>query len=173
MLCAAPVVVCNTRQEEAYDTTRVEQAALAGACAALCFESLADLQKAAWYARHPTRPTKADVDPPVCTAGLWAWSRHPNLFFELFFHWCVYAIVRPVEAPAVVICPAMLTVLVVFFPGGVCSQDAARKRLYGLYPAYVRYKEATPALIPLPLVRRCVAGCSPAAAEVACFECGV
>jgi len=173
MLCATPVVVCNTRQREQYDATRAEAIGIAAAALAICCETLADFEKTSWHAAHPARPTKADVGAPVCTTGLWAWSRHPNLFFELLFHWSIYVIVRPVEAPVVLICPTLLTVLVVFFPGGVMSQEASRERLYGLYPAYVRYKDATPALIPLPWARRILARCSPVVAEVACFEFGI
>lgn len=172
MLCAAPVVVCNTRQEEAFRSTRLEAVAVALAVACICGEMAADAQKAAWHAAHPVRPGRGDVEPPVCASGLWAWSRHPNLFFELGFHWCIYAVVRPVEAPALALCPATLTVLVLTSPGGVLAQEAERERAYGLYPSYMRYKDSTPAVVPVPSARRALEACSPACAEAACCECG-
>jgi len=42
-------------------------------------ETLADAQLAAWK-QHPGNVGR------VCDRGLWAWSRHPNYFFE----WCVW-----------------------------------------------------------------------------------
>ncbi len=48
-------------------------------------ESLADRQLAAFRA-------KADSKGKTCRAGLWAWSRHPNYFFE-WLHWFAYVLV--------------------------------------------------------------------------------
>jgi steroid 5-alpha reductase family enzyme len=45
-------------------------------------EALADRQLAAFRARPENRGR-------TCRSGLWAWSRHPNYFFE-WLHWCVY-----------------------------------------------------------------------------------
>jgi len=47
-------------------------------------ESLADKQLAAWVA-NPSNKGK------TCRRGLWAWSRHPNYFFE-WLHWFAYAL---------------------------------------------------------------------------------
>lgn len=47
-------------------------------------ESIADRQLAAWVA-NPANKGKA------CRSGLWAWSRHPNYFFE-WLHWFAYAL---------------------------------------------------------------------------------
>jgi len=49
------------------------------AAAGLAGEAVADAQLARWR-RDPARRGQ------VCDAGLWAWSRHPNYFFE----WCVW-----------------------------------------------------------------------------------
>ncbi len=46
-------------------------------------ESLADRQLAAWVG-NPANTGK------TCRQGLWAWSRHPNYFFE-WLHWFTYA----------------------------------------------------------------------------------
>ena len=45
-------------------------------------EGLADRQLSAWR-RNPSNAGK------TCRTGLWAWSRHPNYFFE-WLHWVVY-----------------------------------------------------------------------------------
>ncbi len=47
-------------------------------------EALADRQLSAWR-ENPSHRGK------TCRAGLWAWSRHPNYFFE-WLHWCSYAL---------------------------------------------------------------------------------
>jgi steroid 5-alpha reductase family enzyme len=48
-------------------------------------EALADRQLSAWRS-EPTHHGK------TCRAGLWAWSRHPNYFFE-WLHWFSYALI--------------------------------------------------------------------------------
>jgi len=53
-------------------------------------ESLADRQLAAWIADPAHRGRS-------CRSGLWAWSRHPNYFFE-WVHWFAYALLA-VGAP--------------------------------------------------------------------------
>lgn len=50
----------------------------------LAGESLADLQLAA----HRDDPGNAGI---TCRTGLWAWSRHPNYFFE-WLHWFTYVL---------------------------------------------------------------------------------
>ena len=151
-LCCAPAVVCNVSQRRRYRSTAVELLALGGAVASLALEHVADRQKQAWHAAHAEsgRPGRGDAAPPVCAAGLWAWSRHPNLFFELSFHWFVYLIVRPVEEPLVLFFPTALTVMVVAFPGGLVSQEMQRAAAYSLYPAYVHYASRTPDFFPRP-----------------------
>jgi len=170
MLCALPVIICNTQQRERYRTTAGECAGVFVALAALCLEHVSDSQKQRWHARHAQRPTRADVEPPVCAVGLWRYSRHPNLFFELLFHWSIYVIVRPVEAPFVVLSPVALTVLVLFFPGGVLTQELSRNAQYGLYPAYALYRKETPLFFPCPGVFRCFSACAPRATNILCLE---
>ena len=47
-------------------------------------ESIADRQLAAWVGEPANRGR-------TCRIGLWAWSRHPNYFFE-WMHWFAYAL---------------------------------------------------------------------------------
>lgn len=52
--------------------------------AALGGESIADMQLSAWR-RNPAHRGR------TCRSGLWAWSRHPNYFFE-WLHWFAYVL---------------------------------------------------------------------------------
>jgi len=154
-VCALPAVVCNVTQRQRYRSTPVEVLAVAGALISLALEHVADKQKLAWHRAHAEqRPGRGDAEPPVCASGAWSWSRHPNLFFEITFHWFIYALVRPVEKPLVVACPLLITAMVVALPGGVVAQEIRRNDAYGLYPAYVKYRDATTALAPFPPARR-------------------
>jgi hypothetical protein len=171
MLCAMPAVVCNTTQLERYRTTVVEAVCVVLALASVGLEALSDAQKQRWHAEHARgRPGRGDAQPPVCSTGLWGLSRHPNLFFELCFHWAVFFVVRPVEAPWVVGFPLALTVLVQLLPGGVATQEMERSRTYAYHLAYLQYRDATPVIVPLPWVKRALDECSPRAAAVACLE---
>lgn len=61
--------------------------------AALCGETVADRQMAA-FRRDPANRGR------ICDAGLWAWSRHPNYFFE-WMGWLAYpAIALALTHPA-------------------------------------------------------------------------
>ena len=51
---------------------------------ALLGEAIADRQLTAFKADHANRGQ-------VCDAGLWAWSRHPNYFFE-WLAWCAWPV---------------------------------------------------------------------------------
>lgn len=64
--------------------TSVDFLAVAVALIALAGEALADAQLRRF--RRENRGRKA-----VCNTGLWAWSRHPNYFFEWLF-WCAMAL---------------------------------------------------------------------------------
>lgn len=167
LLCALPVIICNTQQKERYRQTAVEMLAVLAAAVSLYLEHLADQQKARWHAAHPQRPERGDMEPPVCATGLWAFSRHPNLFFELTFHWSIFAIVHPVEAPVTLLSPVVLTALIVFFPGGIITQESQRNAAYGLHPAYVLYRRVTPVLFPFPGVKNVLA---PELANILCLE---
>ncbi|MFO1116123.1 MAG: DUF1295 domain-containing protein [Beijerinckiaceae bacterium] len=57
-----------------------DAAAVALFCLALGLESVADAQMAA-FRRDPRNRGR------ICDTGLWAWSRHPNYFFEWLVWW--------------------------------------------------------------------------------------
>lgn len=54
-------------------------------CISLAGESVADAQMAA-FRRDPRNKGR------ICDTGLWAWSRHPNYFFE-WLVWCAYPLI--------------------------------------------------------------------------------
>lgn len=166
--CALPCVVCNTQQRHIYRSTLVELTSLCAATAALFIEHAADSQKAAWFLKHSERPGKSDMEPPVCADGLWAYSRHPNLFSELMFHWSIFCIVHPVESWFIIFCPLYITLCILILPGGVATQEMSRNKKYALYPSYQRYKNATPPLFPAPGLYSFLGSVAPTARRVLC-----
>ena len=104
-------------------------------------ETLADRQLAAF---------KSDPDSKgkVCRRGLWAWSRHPNYFFE-WTHWFAYVAIgwsasygwTTLFGPAVML----------FFLTKVTGiPPTERQALRSRGEAYRRYQEEVSAFVPLP-----------------------
>jgi hypothetical protein len=50
------------------------------------------------------------------------------------------------------------------------AQEMARGKMYGLYPAYVLYRNLTPAFFPAPWVRHALGRVAPTCADAACLE---
>ncbi|HEV7257257.1 MAG TPA: DUF1295 domain-containing protein [Bosea sp. (in: a-proteobacteria)] len=86
----------------------------------------------------------------VCERGLWAWSRHPNYFFECVI-WCSYAVIA--AGPAypwgwlAVLAPACITLLLTRI-SGIPPLEAHMLSKHGA--AYRAYQKRTRALLPLP-----------------------
>lgn len=59
---------------------------------ALVGEAVSDKQLALYKAKPAPKP-------PVCDTGLWAWSRHPNYFFE-WLGWCAWPLFAISLSPA-------------------------------------------------------------------------
>lgn len=121
---------------------------LAGAAlwlAGFTLEVLADEQKR----RFRMRPENAER---FIDTGLWAWCRHPNYFGEILL-WCGVALVA---APALqgwqlaTLLSPVLIGLQLTFVSGIPLLDARAKKRWGEDPAYRRYRERTPMLLPLP-----------------------
>ena len=81
-LFALPFVAAASQDKAAPDAWVV--AAVAVWLLAMAGETLADRQLAAFRADPANRGR-------TCRAGLWAWSRHPNYFFE-WLHWFAYVL---------------------------------------------------------------------------------
>lgn len=115
--------------------------------AALAGESLADAQMKAFRADPANRGRVADT-------GLWAWSRHPNYFFE-WLVWLAYPVIafdpaRPWTLAAL-IAPALMYLLLTRV-SGVPPLEAAMLRSRG--GAYRAYQARTSAFFPLPPRKR-------------------
>ncbi|SFF39525.1 Steroid 5-alpha reductase family enzyme [Fontimonas thermophila] len=104
-------------------------------------EALADTQLAA-FRRRPENHGR------VCDVGLWAWSRHPNYFFECV-HWAAYpffAIGAPWGWSAAIGLVVIVLLLLKFSGIPTVEERAAASRRIG-YDDYVR---RTSAFIPWP-----------------------
>lgn len=86
----------------------------------------------------------------ICDRGLWAWSRHPNYFFECLL-WCAYAVIALASAYPwgwlSLLAPACITVLLVRI-SGIPPLEEHMLAKHGA--AYRAYQERTSALVPLP-----------------------
>jgi steroid 5-alpha reductase family enzyme len=105
---------------------------------------MADLQLARWRASPANRGR-------TMRSGLWAWSRHPNYFFELLT-WCGVALVAT-AAPwgwAAWVVPAAL-LLLLFRVTGVPPTEAQALRSR---EDYAEYQRTTSVFVPLPPKRR-------------------
>lgn len=102
---------------------------------------VADSQLAAWR-RDPENRGR------TCRAGLWAWSRHPNYFFE-WLHWCSYAVLALAApgAPWAWITPAVLLFLLLKVTG---IPYAEKQALRSRGEDYRRYQQEVSSFIPLP-----------------------
>ncbi len=106
-------------------------------------EALADAQMHAFRA-DPANKGK------VCDKGLWAWSRHPNYFFEAAI-WLAYPIIAIDLAhpwTLVSLIAPVLMYLTVRYASGVPPLEEAMLKSRG--EAYRRYQARVSVLIPLP-----------------------
>jgi len=112
---------------------------------AIVGESVADAQLAA-FKRDPANRGA------VCATGLWAWSRHPNYFFE-WLVWVAFALIAlPAPGgPFALIAPASILFLLLRVTGIPATEEQA-VRSKG--EAYRRYQRSTSVFIPWP-PRRC------------------
>ena len=105
---------------------------------AIAGEGLADAQLARWRADPAHRGG-------VCESGLWAWSRHPNYFFE-WLGWLAYAVIAIGPAGAwawgwiALVGPAFMFVLLRYVSGVPPTEAAmatSRGERFALYQARV------------------------------------
>ena len=104
-------------------------------------ESLADRQLAAFKSDPENRGG-------VCRRGLWAWSRHPNYFFE-WTHWFAYVLIGW-NAPngwLSLLGPIIMRFFLVKITGIPPTETRA---LEGRGAEYRRYQREVSAFLPLP-----------------------
>jgi len=120
-------------------------AGLALLAAAIVGEGLADAQ----LARYRADPTHRGG---VCEVGLWAWSRHPNYFFE-WLGWLAYAVIAIGPAGAwpwgwiALVGPAFMFTLLRFV-SGVPPTEAAMAKSRGA--RFALYQARVSPFFPLP-----------------------
>ncbi len=109
--------------------------------AAIAGETIADRQLAAWKRDHPEGEQ-------VCRRGLWAWSRHPNYFFE-WTHWLAYVAIG-ITGPwgwLTLLGPAVMYFFLRWITGvKLAERRSVRKR----GEAYRRYQREVSAFFPWP-----------------------
>ncbi len=107
----------------------------------LAGNNLADRQLAAWK-------SKPDNAGKTCRNGMWAWSRHPNYFFEWLI-WCAYPVMA-IGTPALpwAIGVAAFMFVMVRFVSGVPYTEKQAVRSRG--DDYRRYQASVSPFFPLP-----------------------
>jgi steroid 5-alpha reductase family enzyme len=106
-------------------------------------EALADAQMKRFKSGNP----KPDA---VCRDGLWAWSRHPNYFFEALI-WVAYPVMGLSSAhpwSALSLLAPLLMFAVIRYATGIPPLEAAMVKCKG--EPYRRYQAEVSALFPLP-----------------------
>jgi steroid 5-alpha reductase family enzyme len=108
---------------------------------AMSGESLADHQLHAWRSDPANRGR-------TCRSGLWAWSRHPNYFFE-WLHWLVYPVlgIGLDWGWALWLAPALMLFLVLKVTGIPPTEEQALRSRGDDYRAY---QQTTSAFFPCP-----------------------
>jgi steroid 5-alpha reductase family enzyme len=107
-------------------------------------EALAD-QQLAQFRKDPANRGQ------TCRAGLWAWSRHPNYFFE-WIHWFAYLLLALGSARWwLALSGPVLMLLFLYRVSGIPWTEAQSLRSRG--EDYRRYQREVSAFIPLPRKR--------------------
>ena len=116
-------------------------------------EFVADQQQ--WRFHQAKRAAGGQLEPGFATSGLFAYSRHPNFFFEQAQWWAFYAIGATAAAASglglwggalnwTILGAALLTLL--FLGSTVFTESITASK----YPAYADYQRRTSMLVPLP-----------------------
>ena len=116
-------------------------------------EFVADQQQ--WAFHQAKRRAGGTLAPGFATTGLFAYSRHPNFFFEQAQWWAFYALGATAAATAglgvwggvfnwTIVGAALLTLL--FLGSTIFTESITASK----YPAYAEYRRTTSMLIPLP-----------------------
>jgi steroid 5-alpha reductase family enzyme len=116
-------------------------------------EFVADQQQ--WNFHQAKKAAGGRREPGFLTTGLFAYSRHPNFFFEQAQWWAFYALGATATAAAgagwlngSVVGAVLLTAL--FIGSTIFTESITASK----YPAYATYQRTTSMLVPLPRRRR-------------------
>jgi steroid 5-alpha reductase family enzyme len=116
-------------------------------------EFVADQQQ--WDYHQTKKRAGGALEPGFVTTGLFAWSRHPNFFFEQAQWWAFYAIGATAAVASglgfwggalnwTIIGALLLTIL--FIGSTKFTESISSSK----YPAYAEYRRTTSMLVPLP-----------------------
>lgn len=155
---ALPVVLLLSSSAPDTLTAGERLAAFAGA-AAIALEAAADRSKSAWW--RGAGPTEED---PVLAEGLWALSRHPNLFGEALLHLALCALtVRGADLVwlSVLGAAAMASHVALGNSGPLVALERRKAVMLAKNAAYAEYVSSTSVFVPLP--RRAWAALGPRA----------
>jgi steroid 5-alpha reductase family enzyme len=118
-------------------------------------ETVADQQQ--WRFHQAKKAAGGTLEPGFATTGLFAFSRHPNFFFEQAQWWVFYALGATAAAGlgvwggslnGTIVGAALLTLL--FIGSTIFTESITAAK----YPAYAEYRRTTSMLVPLPRRRR-------------------
>ncbi|CCG83994.1 protein of unknown function [Taphrina deformans PYCC 5710] len=118
-------------------------------------EAIADQSKYMFKKKHP----KA-----FCNVGVWAWSRHPNYFGEIFLWWGIWMLCLspstngPVRGSgyaaqyASIVGPVFITLLLFGVSGLPLQEEPTQKKMYksDKRDAYATYLNSTSIVVPFP-----------------------
>lgn len=124
-------------------------------------EFVADQQQ--WDFHRAKQDAGGTLEPGFVTSGLFAYSRHPNFFFEQAQWWAFYAIGATAAVAsglgfwggavnATIVGAVLLTLL--FIGSTIFTESISASK----YPGYAAYKRSTSMLVPLPRRGRARAG---------------
>ncbi len=112
----------------------------------LLLETVADAQKYRFSRNPANKGTWIDQ-------GVWHWSRHPNYFGEMLVWtglWIMTAGSLSWQQKAVSVAGPLFIILLLRFVSGVPPLEASADKRWGSDPHYVRYKQRTSLIVPLP-----------------------
>jgi len=138
VMFATPMLVAASNPEP---LTWTDFAGMALWLFAIGGETLADRQLAA-FRNDPANAGR------VCRTGLWAWSRHPNYFFE-WLHWWAYVLIG-LPGPYGWITLGGPIVMLVFLLRITGIPPLERHALESRGEAYREYQRTTSVFVPLP-----------------------
>ncbi|MBC7385239.1 MAG: DUF1295 domain-containing protein [Cryobacterium sp.] len=135
----APLIISSTNPDP--EITRLEITGALIWVIGLIGESVSDAQKAAFRGNAANRGK-------ICSTGLWAYSRHPNYFFEsvIWVGYGVFAIATP-HGWMTLYAPILMITLLLKVTGVPLAEKNALKT-YG--DAFRKYQKETSLFIPLP-----------------------
>jgi steroid 5-alpha reductase family enzyme len=115
--------------------------------AALLGETVADQQQWNFQQAKRARTARGEPGPDFLTTGLFAWSRHPNFFFEQAQWWVLTLFLVAAGVSWLDLTLGGAVLLTLLFDGSTRFTEWISARRY---PAYAAYQQTTSRLVPWP-----------------------